>query len=134
MTQNADIKPNIIARVLILCAAGLISGTINGLLGTGGGIAVVFLLTKLYAKGGEYSTKDIFSMTVCVCFMMSAASCAVYYSGGYFTLPDVAPYILPAVFGGCAGALLLDKMNSVIFKKIFALLVIWAGISMAMTR
>ena len=38
--------------------------------------------------------------------------------------------MLAAVPGGVLGAFLLDRLNSKTMKVIFALLVVWAGISM----
>ena len=43
---------------------GLVAGVVNGLFGTGGGIIIVYLLSRLYAESCEYQTKDIFAMTV----------------------------------------------------------------------
>ena len=39
-----------------------------------------------------------------------------------------APFILPGMLGGAAGGFLLDRINVKWLKKIFALMVIWAGI------
>lgn len=117
-------------RKLAICAAGAASGVLNGLLGTGGGIITVFFLTKLYARDKQYSTKDIFAMTVASSAIMSLSSVAFYLADGAFSLADCAPYVLPAIVGGVIGAILLDRLDSAVFKKIFSLLVIWAGISM----
>ena len=51
-------------------------------------------------------------------------------SEGFFDLSQGAPYMLAAIFGGAFGAFLLDRLNSKTMKVIFALLVVWAGISM----
>lgn len=118
----------------ITAFAGLFAGAINGLLGTGGGIAVYFFLSEIYAENPLYSTKDIFAMTLCSTFIMSLSSLATYYLHG-FVDPDVsAVFALPALAGGVLGAVLLDRLSSGIFRRIFALLVIWAGISMMIKR
>ena len=110
-------------RCLLFSLAGVLSGVVNGLLGTGGGILTVFFLSKIYAREKIYSTKDVFAITLCSSLIMSAASLVFYLSQG-------APYMLAAIFGGAFGAFLLDRLNSKAMKVIFALLVVWAGISM----
>ena len=115
---------------LTFAFAGAAAGIINGMLGTGGGIITFFILTKIYAADSEYSTKDVFAMTYLSTALMSVASVLFYLGRGTFSLPDAAPYMLPAVTGGAVGAFLLDKADVRIFKKLFAILVIWAGLSM----
>lgn len=117
-------------RCLLFSLAGVLSGVVNGLLGTGGGILTVFFLSKIYAREKIYSTKDVFAITLCSSLIMSAASLVFYLSEGFFDLSQGAPYMLAAIFGGAFGAFLLDRLNSKTMKVIFALLVVWAGISM----
>ena len=61
---------------------------------------------------------------------MSMASLLFYLSSGCFSVSDSALYMLAAVPGGVLGAILLEKLSSKTMKLIFALLVVWAGISM----
>lgn len=117
-------------RSAILAAAGALAGLINGMLGTGGGIISYFTLSKIYAENAEYSTKDVFAMTYASTALMSLSAAAAYLSRGTFSLSECAPFILPSVAGGIVGAILLDRVKAVVFKKLFALLVIWAGLSM----
>ena len=109
-------------RAIAICAAGALAGVLNGLLGTGGGIITVFFLTKLYAREKKYSTKDIFAMTVASSAIMSLSSAAFYLADGAFSLADCAPFVLPAIIGGIIGAVPLDRLDSAVFKKLFALL------------
>ena len=115
---------------MIFPLAGILSGIVNGLLGTGGGILTVLFLSKIYAKDSSYSTKDIFAITLCSSVIMSMASLLFYLSSGCFSVSDSALYMLAAVPGGVLGAILLEKLSSKTMKLIFALLVVWAGISM----
>lgn len=109
---------------------GLVSGVVNGLFGTGGGIIIVYLLSKLYAESDEYHTKDVFAMTVGSVLIMSAASLGMYIKGGAISWNDTLPYLLPAAVGGIIGAILLDRLNAALMKKIFAVLVVYAGITL----
>ena len=127
MKNNYKKYAGILFAVVI---TGLISGVVNGLFGTGGGIIIVYLLSKLYADSDKYHTKDIFAMTVGSVLIMSAASLGMYIKGEVVTWNDILPYLLPAAVGGIIGAFLLDRLNAALMKKIFAVLVIYAGITL----
>ena len=130
MNEKIALRSEAKKRSLIFALAGILSGIVNGLLGTGGGILTVLFLSKIYAKDSSYSTKDIFAITLCSSVIMSMASLLFYLSSGCFSVSDSALYMLAAVPGGVLGAILLEKLSSKTMKLIFALLVVWAGISM----
>ena len=69
-------------------------------------------------------------MTVGSVLIMSAASLGMYIKGEVVTWNDILPYLLPAAVGGIIGAFLLDRLNAALMKKIFAVLVIYAGITL----
>lgn len=118
------------AALLALC--GFSAGILNSLLGTGGGIIITFALSRLYAKSSSYSTKDIFAMTLASVFIMSGGTCIMYIICGMLDIKAALPFLPFAFIGGAVGALLLSKLSSAVFKKIFSILVIFAGISMVM--
>ncbi len=130
MNEKIALRSDAKKRSMLFALAGILSGIVNGLLGTGGGILTVLFLSKIYAKDSSYSTKDIFAITLCSSVIMSLASLLFYLSSGCFSISDSALYMLAAVPGGVLGAILLDKLSSKTMKLIFALLVVWAGISM----
>ncbi|CDE19674.1 MAG: TSUP family transporter [Eubacteriales bacterium] len=130
MNEKIALRSEAKKRSMLFALAGILSGIVNGLLGTGGGILTVLFLSKIYAKDSSYSTKDIFAITLCSSVIMSMASLLFYLSSGCFSVSDSALYMLAAVPGGVLGAILLEKLSSKTMKLIFALLVVWAGISM----
>lgn len=130
MNEKIALRSEAKKRSMLFALAGILSGIVNGLLGTGGGILTVLFLSKIYAKDSSYSTKDIFAITLCSSVIMSVASLLFYLSSGCFSVSDSALYMLAAVPGGVLGAILLEKLSSKTMKLIFALLVVWAGISM----
>ena len=130
MNEKIALRSEAKKRSMLFALAGILSGIVNGLLGTGGGILTVLFLSKIYAKDSSYSTKDIFAITLCSSVIMSMASLLFYLSSGCFSVSDSALYMLAAVPGGVLGAILLEKLSSKTMKLIFALLVGWAGISM----
>ena len=113
-----------------IALAAVLAGVVNGLFGTGGGIIIVFLLSGLYAESSDYHTKDIFAMTVGAVLIMSTASLFMYIRNGSVSIEDVTGYLLPAAIGGVIGAFLLDKLNAALMKKLFAVLVVYAGITL----
>ena len=130
MNEKIALRSEAKKRSMLFALAGILSGIVNGLLGTGGGILTVLFLSKIYAKDSSYSTKDIFAITLCSSVIMSMASLLFYLSSGCFSVSDSALYMLAAVPGGVLGAILLEKLRSKTMKLIFALLGVWAGISM----
>ena len=126
MNEKIALRSEAKKRSMLFALAGILSGIVNGLLGTGGGILTVLFLSKIYAKDSSYSTKDIFAITLCSSVIMSMASLLFYLSSGCFSVSDSALYMLAAVPGGVLGAILLEKLSSKTMKLIFALLVVWA--------
>ncbi|MBR6807413.1 MAG: TSUP family transporter [Clostridia bacterium] len=124
MKSTSRFIPHIVFVLLSLGA-----GCINGVLGTGGGLLLTFIISRSL-RGKGYSPKDVF-----VCSMTAVIPICVF---SLFTYPSkLAPapgeligIVLPAAAGGLVGAVLSDKLKTVILQKGFALFVIYAGIRM----
>lgn len=114
-------------KKVFLCLGGAAAGFINGLLGTGGGIVIIYLLGVMYK---DSDPRDNFATAIAAILPMSVVSAGIYLTSGSFSLSDVSLYILPAIAGGIAGALLLCKIKVNLLKKIFACVVIYAGVNM----
>ncbi len=118
---------NVKLRAAVLVLFGFFSGTVNGLLGAGGGILVVYALN--YAlKNTETDNRDIYANALCVMLPVSAVSCVRYAFAGNISTEGFAVYAIPAIAGGIVGGFLLSKLNAVFLKKLFAALVIWSGV------
>lgn len=121
-------------ELLLTAIGGLAAGFINGMLGTGGGIILVFLLGYLMRRDPTlkkiYSTRDVFATVISAILPMSFVSAWFYIKDGSVNINDALPYILPGIAGGIAGAYLLDKINVKFLKKLFAAMVIYAGVKM----
>ena len=107
---------------------GVLSGFVNGLLGTGGGIVLVFALGRFLK---EKEGKDIFAVTLTVTMSMSVVSAIVYGFNGGLELDTGIRYGVAAIPGGIIGAYLLDKLKLETIKKVFGVLVLWVGLNMA---
>ena len=104
--------------------SGILAGMLNGFLGSGGGIIIVFVMGLLLP---QRDPKDIFATAVLSVLPMSIVSTCFYYRGGGISITDYAPYYASALFGGVLGAVLLDKIPTALIKAVFAVLMLWAG-------
>ena len=123
-------SPATVPSAVWLLPAGFAAGIINGLLGCGGGIITVLALTSLLpeAKDAAERTRRIFATTVVVVLPMSAASALVYGRYGLLSLSDMLPVMIPAAVGGALGGFLLDRINTQVLKKLFAVLMVYSGV------
>ena len=117
-------------KVTLIALTGFASGIINGVFGTGGGIVLVFLLAKLMKEEKGYSPRDAFATVILTVLPMSLLSAYMYINEGSVSIKAAYEYLPAASLGGVTGALLLDKINLKFLKKLFALLVVYAGIKM----
>ena len=120
LSQKTFFKTSLIGFLAIL------AGVVNGFLGTGGGIILMFALALL-PKTDENAVRDRFAALIAVILPLSLISTVSY--GDTINFKAAVPYLLPGMLGGVVGAFLLDRLNVKIIKKLFALMVIWAGIS-----
>ncbi len=119
-------------RLLLTLLFGLFAGFINGLLGAGGGILLVYAFAALNPDKTESGVRDNFSATIASILPISLFSAFLYAKDGRMDAGAVTPLILPALLGGFGGALLLGRIPTGVLKKIFAILVIYSGISMVL--
>lgn len=125
-----------------LCALmGLGAGLLNGLLGAAGGILLVALLPRvtppvtLYPParplGDFHERRDILATALAVMLPVSAVSGMFYWLGGIRPSPTLLlSLLLPAAAGGLLGAKLLARIPNDLLKKIFAAVVVIAGLRM----
>lgn len=88
------------SKHLKMIIAGVAAGLINGLLGAGGGMVLVPLLTMLKCT----EENDVFPTSVSIIFPICLVSLAM--DPGFHRLPfsDAWPYLLGGIGGGvCAG-------------------------------
>ena len=114
--------------ILLLTAGGLCAGLLNGLLGAGGGIIIIYTLS--YALQNNAKSRDVFANALLVMLPLSAISCILYTLRGNLNFENMGSLILPAVIGGTAAGFLLGHIKTSFLKKLFATLVIISGILM----
>ena len=129
MRENEKVKPRGAKKAILITLLSLLAGFINGFVGTGGGIIMVFLLFQLEG-GGEENTKTVFARTLLTVFPMSFAALTVYLRNSAVDMNLSLRVALPAVLGGIAGAIFMDKIDKRLLNLVFAVLVIYSGITM----
>ncbi|MBO5670516.1 MAG: sulfite exporter TauE/SafE family protein [Clostridia bacterium] len=117
-------------RLILLLSVGAAAGFLNGLLGAGGGILLVYALTALNPDRSPDAVRDNFAATIAAVLPITLLSAILYAADGRMDFSAVTPLVLPALVGGTAGAFLLGRINTNLLKKLFALLVIWSGLYM----
>lgn len=113
--------------VLLGCGA---AGLINGIVGVGGGIVLVWIFSRVI----KTNAKDAFVQSLLTMIPMSLVSCAVYLRAGELSLAAAWPYLIPAALGGALGAWITDRLNPKILKIIFGLLVVYSGLRMIFVK
>ncbi len=107
---------------LLLC--GMAAGTVNGLLGAGGGMILVPLLSTL----GSLDERDIFPASVGIIFPICIVSLS--FNPGFIHLPmaDAWPYLLSAVPGGFLAGILEKKIPVKWLHRGLGILILIGGV------
>ena len=98
----------------ILC--GLMTGSVNGLFGAGGGMVVVPLLKNLLG----YEEKRAHATAILI----------IYLINGYFDAAVTIPAAVGSVAGGLLGASLLNKLPEFVVNIVFVAVMLAAGLRM----
>lgn len=122
---NADKR-----HIPLLIIAGIGAGFLNGLLGAGAGVILVFVYAALSKDKSEGSVKDNFAMTVATVIPISVFSTVNYVTKVGTDLSKSLVFLLPGAVGGLLGAWVTDKIKTSHLKFIFAILTAIAGINM----
>lgn len=101
------------------------SGMINSLLGTGGGILVITILSKI-----GLNSKKAHSTSICIILPICIFSAFLYLSRQKVKISNATEYIFGGILGSVIGAFILSKINPKILKKFFGLFIIWAALQL----
>ena len=115
-----------IKQKLYLVLAGSLTGVCNGLFGGGGGMITVPVLTMLCG----YEPKKAHATAIAVILPVSIISALIYLFKGYFQLELSIAVGVGVIIGGIIGAVLLKKFSNTVISKIFALLMLIAGVKL----
>ena len=101
---------------------GLGAGVINGLLGAGGGMVVVPLLSAMGVRGNKSHATALM-----VIVPLSAVSAVLYLVQGRVTLADALPWLPGSLLGAYWGSRLMPKIATGWLKLLFGALMLWGG-------
>ena len=122
LSPSPEYRRRGVLPALLLAAAG---GFLNGLIGTGAGILLLYAARLLGLTREDPRAKYAFAM-----------ACVLPISALSFVLhPPIAMesgaglrFLLPAVIGGGAGAILREKVSAVWLNRAFAVLTVLSGV------
>lgn len=118
-------------KFFLLITGGLVAGFMNGLLGAGGGILLVYIMNFLFSRQKNAPDKrDIFANALAAMLPVTAVSVVSYASRGNLHVTGVEIFVIPAILGGLGGAWLLDKLKPETIRRLFTMIVILSGIAM----
>ena len=113
-----------------VAAVGIIAGFVNGFLGAGGGIILLWILGRMNPEKGESAVRDNFASVVLTVLLLSCVSAVTYSHISDIDPSSLLLLVLPGMAGGIAGAYLTDKLNTKILKLTFCVIIVIAGINM----
>lgn len=120
-------RARIEGKVPLLLTFGFFAGAVNGLLGAGGGILIIYAMA--YAlRDTSADVRDRYANALCVMLPISAFSCVRYAVGGHLSMGDFSAYVLPALLGGLVGGALLGRIRVSILKGLFCALMLYSGL------
>ena len=117
-------------KIALLSGCGFAAGIVNGVLGAGSGVLIVYALQAVLGKTLTDS-RDVFANATAVILPVSLFSTVSYFLHG--AMPPAAPlgrYLLPGVLGGLCGAWLLGRLPEVTVKRIFGGVILLSGLIM----
>ena len=107
-----------------MALAGIAAGSVNGLLGAGGGMVLVPLLIKL----GSMEENQIFPASVAVMLPVSTVSLTVIAFTEGLPFTDALPYLLGGCIGGIAAGVWGKHIPVKWLHRLFGILILWGGI------
>ena len=107
-----------------LLGIGIITGTVSGLFGGGGGMILVPLLSVIH----EIREESIFPSSICIILPICVVS--LFLSGSDLSLSwkEVLPYLSGSLIGGILAGFFGKKIPVQWLHRILGILVLWGGI------
>lgn len=108
--------------------SGIAIGLINGFFGGGGGMVCVPVLENVL----KLNSKQAHATALVVIFPLCLCSGIVYFFKGNLQTNLFVFVLIGFVVGGIVGAYLLKKLNNIVVKMIFAVVVFVAGLKLVL--
>lgn len=108
--------------MMILC--GALAGTVNGLLGAGGGMILVPLLTCLT----DIEESAIFSTSVSIILPICIISLLLTWNNAAIDWSKTALYLIGSALGGILAGKFGHKIPVIWLHRFLGILILWGGI------
>ena len=106
-----------------ICAAGILAGAVNGLLGAGGGMLLVPLLSLWGLE-----EREVFPVSVSIILPVCIVSLIFGAGGQPFVWREVMPYLAGSAAGGVLAGFLGKRIPTVWLHRGLGILILWGGI------
>lgn len=106
------------------CVAGACAGAVTGLLGTGGGMILIPLLTLLTKTDDEAVFPTSVSIILPICLV------SLVLQAQYNTTPwqQALPYLIGSALGGLAAGIWGRRIPTSWLRRLLGIFVLWGGI------
>lgn len=111
------------SKSLRYAAIGFAAGTVTGILGSGGGLVLVPLLSVFC----EEDESTLFPRSLSIMLPICLCSLLVQYRTAPLPLPGMAPYLIGGAFGGAASIPIGKRLPLVWLHRFFGLILLWSG-------
>lgn len=111
--------------VLKLALAGVVSGFLNGMFGSGGGVAAVMFL-----RGIDKDERRVHATATLTMLIMSAVSFALYAANDSVDFSSALRFMPGGVVGAATGALWLKNIDVKVLKRVFGGAIAVSGVVM----
>ena len=123
------LKNKIKDKSIVVPLVAVASGFCNAVLGAGGGILLSLAMGALISDRFQ-DRRRLLITTQGAMIPGCIVSCLIYASRGMLDTTSFSVFAIPALIGGAAGSLLLDKIRPGTVNTLFSLLVVWSGFRM----
>ncbi len=107
----------------LLIVAGALAGSVNGLLGAGGGMVLVPLLTCTKTLREQ----EVFPASVAIILPVSVVT-LLLTADWSLTFGQVLPYLIGSIAGGILAGVLGRRIPTVWLHRFLGIIVLWGGI------
>ena len=118
-------------RLAVAALVGVAAGFLNGFLGAGSGVLLMFAIGWLDPRRDSSAARDHFATVVACVLPLSVVSVVIYTMKGAADAEAVGRFALSAIMGGAVGGFLTDRLDPKILRIVFAIIVVVAGVNMA---